>query len=431
MTALQRAFSRHEKTRRMLANLEELKKNDAVNADEYAQLKTQYQVLLDAATENLKAIRNQIKEQRQQAQETLNKLQADASDISIRVKVGELAPKKVTAELGAIQSKKDACTKSILQCDGWLAARSSMDVGGYVDVDANETIEYRSESVLDWGKVVGNIGERAKGLVGEKVAGSVTGLVEQAYETAKDVRAGNLKKRLPLIIGVCVGVLVVVLLCYAMFGKRPSISTIMKDTTTTKVAEQASTGRASGLGDDADQIMSIAAHYQDSIRERLAGGATSVQRQQVVQSADQDFPAKINNIKSATLYFRLKDVTEVNDIRYPNRRRIILETPKQLSSSLTVNELEVEGHRAELMNLKQGDAVCLRGKIAYFKGGALGGLADFGDNPTLFTIGRAQSSCVYWSVNEPGGVMSRHIICMPKIGSTLQIGTTTWDVLQD
>jgi len=230
MTTLQRAFSRHEKIRRMLANLEELKKNGEVDADKYTQLKTQYEVLLGAAYENLKAIRNQIKEQRQQAQETLDRLQADASIISTRGKVGELAPEKVAAELGAIQSKKDACTKSVQQYDGWLKARSSTDVGGYVDVDANETIEYRPESVLDWGRVVGNIGERAKGLVGEKVAGSVTGLVEHVYEMRKGAGGSNLKKRLPTIVGVCVGVLLVVFLGYKMLGKRPSIPTLNEKT---------------------------------------------------------------------------------------------------------------------------------------------------------------------------------------------------------
>lgn len=165
-----------------------------------------------------------------------------------------------------------------------------------------------------------------------------------------------------------------------------------KDTAPAKVAKEASAGRTSALGDDADRIMRIAAQYQASIRKGLAGGATSVQREQVVRSADQDFPAEIENIKSATLYFRLKDVTEVNDIRYPNRRKIILEAPEQLPSSaaiLRVNGLEVEGHQTELMNLKPGDAVCLRGKIAYFKGGALSP-GPFGDDST-FTIGRAQT----------------------------------------
>jgi uncharacterized protein YhaN len=52
-----------------LANLEELKNNNDVDADKYTQLKTQYQVLLEAAFENLKAICSQIKGQRQQALE--------------------------------------------------------------------------------------------------------------------------------------------------------------------------------------------------------------------------------------------------------------------------------------------------------------------------------------------------------------------------
>jgi len=193
---------------------------------------------------------------------------------------------------------------------------------------------------------------------------------------------------------------------------------------------RSTTERTLALGNDADRILRIVAQYQDSIQTRLAGGATSIQREDAIRSADQDFTTEVETIESATLYFRLRDVTEVNDTRYPSRRKIILESPEQVPI-LSVNELAVEGNQTELMNLKRGDAVCLRGKIAYFQGGALGGFADWGNNPTLFTRGRAQNSCVYWTVNAPGEVMNRHIISMPKSGATLQIGTTTWSVLQN
>jgi len=230
MTELQKAFSRHEKIRRMLTNLEDLKNNGEIEADAYAQAKTQYEALLQAASENLKEIAGQIKAQRQRAQETLNKLQADASSIATRGKVGELTPEQVATELRAIQVKKDTCSNSLQQYDAWLAARSSSDVGGYVEVDANETIIYRPEATLDWGKVAGNIGERAKGLVGEKIAGSVAGLGSQMYEATKGARGGPLKKKLPLIIGACAGILLVLFLGYKILGGRSSGSTLKEKT---------------------------------------------------------------------------------------------------------------------------------------------------------------------------------------------------------
>ncbi len=195
-----------------------------------------------------------------------------------------------------------------------------------------------------------------------------------------------------------------------------------------QTAKPHASGSPSGLADDADQITRIAADYQDSIRKGVAGGATSVQRERVIQSADREFAAKIKNIKSVTLHLRLRDVIAAYDSRYPNRRRIILQAPERLAFSaarLTVNEIQVDGHQTELMNLKPGDAVCLRGSVAYFKGG---GALPLGSTPNY---GDARSSCLYWQVYGPDAVLDSHVIFVPRTGSTIQIGATTWNVLDD
>ena len=192
MIALQKAFSRHEKVKRMLTNLDEMREKGDVTEEQYGQMKSQYETILEQALENLKTVRNQIKTEREQVQADLDRLCSEANDIEVRGKVGELKPEQVAKALTALQARKDEAQKNAQRLESWLVARSSKDVGGQIDVDVNQTVDYRSEWRLDWDSltgVLGGITKRMHGLDGEKIAESVGSVVGQVYKRTGEVKA--------------------------------------------------------------------------------------------------------------------------------------------------------------------------------------------------------------------------------------------------
>ena len=197
MTALQKAFSRHEKVERMLSNLEEMKKGGEVDEARHAELKSQYEALLAKALENLKEIRTKIKAQKDQASQQLEALNTELGTIEVRGKTGELGPEQVAKTMTAIQGKRDHCQRSVLQFDALLLARSSTDVGGYLDVDVAQEIEYRDEWRADWQGVQGvvdDVAQKVKALGGGNIAQSLSSAAEKVYDKASTTRKGPLPR---------------------------------------------------------------------------------------------------------------------------------------------------------------------------------------------------------------------------------------------
>lgn len=211
MLALQKAFSRHEKIKRMLGNLDEMKQKGEVGDEQYVQLKTQYDSLLEQALANLKDIRARLKTEREQAQTDLDKLSAQAKDIEVRGKIGELAPEQVAKAIGAIQSRRDDCQKNVQRMETWLKARSSLEIGGFMEVDVSQAVEYKSEGRLDWdnlNNLLGGITRKISEIDGEKVVESLGNVVGQVYKKAGEVntRTGG-KSKLMLFGGIAAIVL--------------------------------------------------------------------------------------------------------------------------------------------------------------------------------------------------------------------------------
>lgn len=225
MVVLQKAFSRHEKIRRMLSNLEDMFQKGEVAQEQYDQMKTPYEAILEQALENLKVIRTQLKAEREQVQADLDKLNAEVKDIEIRGKVGELQPEQVTKALSTLLTRRDECQKKLESIESWRAARSSNDVGGYVDVDVSQTVEYRGGAHLDWDSLnglMGGITKRIQGFDGEKIAESLGNVVEQVYKKTSDAKS-NPRKYIALAAVGGAAVLLVIALAWMTRPKAPAI----------------------------------------------------------------------------------------------------------------------------------------------------------------------------------------------------------------
>jgi len=140
MKTLQKALSRREKIELLLRSLEEVKTRGEVEDGQYNMLKAQYETLRAQADDNLKTIRDQLQNQYDDIARAIAEIDKEVGTVQLRAKVGELKPDEVMKRLNTMQKKRQTMATKQTQLETALAARSSADLGGYVDVEVTQTV---------------------------------------------------------------------------------------------------------------------------------------------------------------------------------------------------------------------------------------------------------------------------------------------------
>ncbi len=132
---IQEAFSRKEKIESLLANLEELRAKGGIEEEQQSKLKTEYNKSFLETSVEIQKIKERLSERIVSLQKDLEVRKSESKDLDTRFKVGE-----VDAEIYRKQGRNLAqeITKSdeeIARYKTLLGAKTTAEVGGYLDVD--------------------------------------------------------------------------------------------------------------------------------------------------------------------------------------------------------------------------------------------------------------------------------------------------------
>lgn len=145
MNRLQIAFSKKEKAEKLLPNLENLKKEGSIDDEQYEAMKSEYTSLLEAGKSEISAIKDELTGTLEASRTDLEAFTQELKNLQVRIKVGELPAAQYERRVQKTRSKIEDLKKKITETEKLLQARSSTDVGGFIDVQLGKK---RSMSIM-------------------------------------------------------------------------------------------------------------------------------------------------------------------------------------------------------------------------------------------------------------------------------------------
>jgi len=139
MWRLRQAFSRKEKIEKLLANLEELRKKEYLEEEAYNSLKTEYEGYYKDVKDEIEKIKNQLAANLNQTEGKLHDLQANLKTLELRFRVGQLTDRDYQNRNRSILYQIRNTEKRISELKNQISAKSSAEVGGYVDLKVEST----------------------------------------------------------------------------------------------------------------------------------------------------------------------------------------------------------------------------------------------------------------------------------------------------
>lgn len=174
MKKLQIALSRKEKLERLICNLEKMKEEGTVDASQYEAMSQNYNQILNQTSSDIESMKGKTKQDVQTQQQALDAYKQELSNLEVRFKVGELSADFHIKESQKIQAKIQKCEEKLADFNKWLAAKSSQELGGYVDVPLEKkTAEFQISDI----------------------SGSAGTLLSKALEFAGPLEVGSEKSR--------------------------------------------------------------------------------------------------------------------------------------------------------------------------------------------------------------------------------------------
>ncbi len=134
MRKLRVAFSKKEKAARLLANLEELKASSEIDEEQYGVMKQEYEQLAHEGEIELSGLHDEIQRELDATRKELGLYEKERENVELRIKVGELSADQAVRQERRAQGKTRKLEQKIESQEKLLAAESSEDVGGYIDV---------------------------------------------------------------------------------------------------------------------------------------------------------------------------------------------------------------------------------------------------------------------------------------------------------
>jgi len=131
---LQEAYSKREKAERLLSNLENLKKEGAIDEAQYESMKSEYTQMLNSANTEIEQIKSEISKELESTQRDLNIYKQELSNLEVRFKVGELSADAYRKLEQRTRSKLERTQAKVSELKRLLDSKTSADVGGYVEI---------------------------------------------------------------------------------------------------------------------------------------------------------------------------------------------------------------------------------------------------------------------------------------------------------
>lgn len=134
MRKLQIEYSRKEKLEKLLSNLDSIKKEDQVTAEQYDSIKENYENLHSAAIKAVEDIKGTLKRDLEKKQGELKDLNQSLENLGVRFKIGEMPEADFQKAQDKMQRTIQTRQSEIANLQNLLNTKSSSDVGGYVEV---------------------------------------------------------------------------------------------------------------------------------------------------------------------------------------------------------------------------------------------------------------------------------------------------------
>lgn len=134
MRKLRIAFSKKEKSDRLLAKLNELHEAGEVVEAQYEAMKEEYSTFLEQAEADLSALQSELKERLERSESELSRQKQELENLEVRIKVGELSSEHSRRQENRLRRQTEKLETEVKELTRLLAAASSEDLGGFIDV---------------------------------------------------------------------------------------------------------------------------------------------------------------------------------------------------------------------------------------------------------------------------------------------------------
>ncbi len=131
---MQVTFSTIEKAKGLLTNLDKLKAEKAIDDNKYFAMRKEYTTTLDKAQGELADLTKKINKGMMEKKKEIDQLKIQLTDLELRQKTGEVTGDTYTSKNQELTSKMGALEQEIRDLESLAKARSSADVGGYIDI---------------------------------------------------------------------------------------------------------------------------------------------------------------------------------------------------------------------------------------------------------------------------------------------------------
>jgi len=145
---LQMAFSRKEKAKKVLSNLEQLKDGGAVDEAQYTAMKSEYSEVLKQANAEIKSIKEQLEDAIEKLTTEQETREQELKNLEARFKVGQIQADPYRRTEQKSRTKIDRIEQRVAELKQLCGSKASNDAGGYVDVSLMKKKGSKREKAL-------------------------------------------------------------------------------------------------------------------------------------------------------------------------------------------------------------------------------------------------------------------------------------------
>jgi len=131
---LQEAFSKKERAERLLSNLERVREEGEITDEQYEGMKSKYIHTINEASAEVEQIKSKLAKDIEKEEESLKIYEQELKNLEAKFKVGEISADEYQKSVRRTKDKIEKIQAKIEELKRLKDAKSSADVGGYVEV---------------------------------------------------------------------------------------------------------------------------------------------------------------------------------------------------------------------------------------------------------------------------------------------------------
>lgn len=135
---LQKAYSKKERMEKLLANLEKLKEDGSVEAEQYESMEANYTQTITETTSEIEQIKNGLSKDIESEEGTLEIYKQELKNLEVQFKVGELSAEEYQKAENKTKNKIEKAKIKVRELKRLFDSEASADVGGYIDVQTKK-----------------------------------------------------------------------------------------------------------------------------------------------------------------------------------------------------------------------------------------------------------------------------------------------------